>query len=94
VLLADSVEAAGRTLDDTAAAKIEELVHKIINNKFIDGQLDECDLTLKDLELIANVFVHILSGIYHSRINYPEARSSEDNYKKPAKDNSHQSAQD
>ncbi len=49
VLLADSVEAAARALKDPAPAKIEELVRKIINNKFIDGQLDECDLTLKDL---------------------------------------------
>jgi cyclic-di-AMP phosphodiesterase PgpH len=72
VLLADSVEAATRSLKEPTPAKIEELVHKIVNNKFIDGQLDECDLTLKDLEKIAQVFIHILSGIYHSRVNYPE----------------------
>lgn len=71
VLLADSVEAATRTLKEPAPAAIEELVHKIINNKFIDGQLDECDLTLKDLEKIAAVFSRILGGIYHSRITYP-----------------------
>jgi len=75
VLLADSVEAATRTLREPNAAHIEESVHKIINNKFIDGQLDECDLTLKDLEMISSIFVRILSGIYHSRANYPEARS-------------------
>jgi membrane-associated HD superfamily phosphohydrolase len=72
VLLADSVEAAARTLKEPSPAKIEELVHKIINNKFIDGQLDECDLTLKDLERIAEVFIRILTGIYHGRISYPE----------------------
>lgn len=71
VLLADSVEAASRTLKEPNAGNIEELVHKVINNKFIDGQLDECDLTLKDLEKISAVFVRILSGIYHSRITYP-----------------------
>ena len=38
----------------------------------IDGQLDECDLTLKDLEKIANVFTHILTGIYHTRVEYPD----------------------
>jgi cyclic-di-AMP phosphodiesterase PgpH len=76
VLLADSVEAATRTLKDPTPAKIEELVHKIINNKFIDGQLDECDLTLKDLEKIAAVFIHVLSGIYHSRIIYPDTPKS------------------
>lgn len=93
VLLADSVEAATRTLKDPSPAKIEEAAHKIINNKFIDGQLDECDLTLKDLELIANVFIHILSGIYHARIIYPEGRS-ENNHKKSPKENSHQSEED
>jgi len=72
VLLADSVEAAMRSMKDPAPAKTEELVHKIINNKFIDGQLDSCDLTLKDLEKISAVFVRILSGIYHSRVTYPE----------------------
>lgn len=71
VLLADSVEAATRTLKDPTPAKIEETVHKIINNKFIDGQLDECDLTLKDIEKISGVFTKILSGIYHSRVDYP-----------------------
>jgi len=72
VLLADSVEAATRALKDPTPAKIEEMVHKIINNKFIDGQLDECELTLKDIEKISGVFTRILSGIYHSRVNYPK----------------------
>jgi len=85
VLLADSVEAATRGLKEPTAAHIEETVHKIINNKFIDTQLDACELTLKDLEIISKVFGHILSGIYHSRINYPEARS-ENIHKKPAKE--------
>ncbi|MDD5692354.1 MAG: phosphohydrolase, partial [Candidatus Omnitrophica bacterium] len=71
VLLADSVEAATRALKDPSPGNIEETVHKIINNKFIDGQLDECDLTLKDIEKISGVFTRILSGIYHSRVNYP-----------------------
>ncbi len=73
VLLADSVEAATRALKEPTAQNIEELVHKIVNNKFIDGQLDECTLTLKDLEKISNVFVRILAAIYHSRVSYPEA---------------------
>lgn len=76
VLLADSVEAATRTLKEHSPTKIKEVVHKIINNKFIDGQLDECDLTLKDLEKISKIFIHILSGIYHSRITYPEEGKS------------------
>lgn len=72
VLLADSVEAASRTLREPSSANIENTVHKVINNKFIDGQLDECDLTLKELEKIAAVFIRILGGIYHNRITYPE----------------------
>ncbi len=72
VLLADSVEAATRALKEPGHANIEELVHKVINNKFIDGQLDQCDLTLKDLEKISAVFIRILSGIYHNRVTYPE----------------------
>lgn len=74
VLLADSVEAATRSLRTPSADSIRELVHKIINNKFIDGQLDDCDLTLKDLEKIAQVFIHVLSGIYHTRVSYPEQK--------------------
>ncbi len=70
VLLADSVEAATRSLKDPNPDKIEEMVRKVINNKFIDGQLDECELTLKDIEKISSVFIKILSGIYHSRVSY------------------------
>ncbi len=70
VLLADSVEAATRSLKDPTPAKIEEIVHKVINNKFIDGQLDECELTLKDIEKISSIFIKLLSGIYHSRVSY------------------------
>lgn len=95
VLLADSVEAATRALKEVSPAKIGEVVHKIINNKFIDGQLDECDLTLKDLEKIASIFIRILSGIYHSRVAYPEKNlKSESNHKKSAKESSHQSGRD
>jgi hypothetical protein len=48
------------------------MVQKIINNVFSDGQLDECELTLKDLNQIAKSFTKTLSGIFHSRIEYPE----------------------
>lgn len=78
VLLADSVEAATRALKEPSPEKIKEVVHKVINNKFIDGQLDECDLTLRDLEKIADTFIHILAGIYHSRVDYAQ-ESSEKN---------------
>ncbi len=86
VLLADSVEAAARAMKDPTPSKIEELVHKVINNKFIDGQLDECDLTLKDLEKISAVFIKLLCGIYHSRATYPEEENGRNNHKEPSKE--------
>ncbi|ORJ59063.1 phosphohydrolase [Geothermobacter hydrogeniphilus] len=72
IMLADAVEAAGRTLADPTPARIQGMVQKIINNIFIDGQLDECELTLKDLHNIAKSFNRILAGIFHYRIDYPE----------------------
>ena len=72
VLLADAVEAASRTLGEPTPARIKGIVQKIINNLFSDGQLDECELTLKDLNQIAKSFTKTLSGIFHSRIDYPE----------------------
>lgn len=72
VLLADAVEAASRTLLDVSPARIQGLVQKIINNIFIDGQLDECELTLKNLHEIAWSFNQILAGIHHQRIDYPQ----------------------
>ncbi|MFC1674766.1 HD family phosphohydrolase [Candidatus Omnitrophota bacterium] len=95
VLLADSVEAATRAVKDPDPKTIGEVVHKIVNNKFIDGQLDECDLTLKDLERISAVFIRILTGIYHSRINYPEKKpASESINKKSSEKNSRLSEKD
>jgi putative nucleotidyltransferase with HDIG domain len=75
VLLADAVEAASRTLSDPTAARIQGLVQKIINKIFSDGQLDECELTLKDLHQIAKSFIQIIMGISHQRIEYPEPAS-------------------
>lgn len=74
VHLADSVEAAARTLTDPTPARIKGLVRKIVNTKFSDGQLDECDLTLRDLNEIVNTFTRTLIGMYHHRIDYPEEK--------------------
>ena len=74
VMLADAVEAASRTLDDPTPARIKGLVQKIINDIFIDGQLDECELTLKDLNEIAKSFNIILNAVHHHRIEYPESQ--------------------
>src|SRR5690606_31145174 len=72
VMLADSVEAAARAMPEPTKGKIEGLVRQIIKDKLNDGQLDECGLTLKDLNTIANAFVKVLVGIFHERIEYPK----------------------
>ncbi len=76
-LLADSAEAATRALLEKSPARIQEVVRRIVNNKFIDGQLDDCDLTLRDLNRIAEAFIRVLAGIYHSRIEYPKTPGEE-----------------
>ncbi|MDD2366628.1 MAG: HDIG domain-containing protein [Desulfuromonadaceae bacterium] len=72
VMLADCVEAASRTLVNPTPDRIQGMVQKLVNNVFIDGQLDECELTLKNLHEIAKSFTAILNGIFHHRIDYPE----------------------
>ncbi len=72
VMLADAIEAASKTLHEPTPAKIQGLTQKIVNRIFIDGQLDECELTLKDLHFITKSFNRVLTGIYHHRIDYPE----------------------
>ena len=71
VMLADSVEAASRTLDEPTPQRIQALTNSVITRIFLDDQLGKCDLTLKDLRDIAKSFNITLSGIYHHRIDYP-----------------------
>ncbi|MFO7497072.1 MAG: HDIG domain-containing protein [Desulfobacterales bacterium] len=72
VMLADVVEAASRTLENPTPSRIQGHVQNLINKVFSDGQLDECELTLKDLHQIAKSFNKILNGIHHHRIEYSE----------------------
>lgn len=71
IMLADSIEAASRSLDEPTPIRLQNIVKNIIQRKFMDGQLDECNLTLKDLSIIEDSFIRILLGIYHQRIDYP-----------------------
>lgn len=71
IMLADGVEAAVRSINDPTKGKIEEMVNNIIKARLNEGQLNNCDLTLKDIDKIRNSFVKILLGIYHQRIEYP-----------------------
>jgi len=72
ILLADSLEAATRSLTNPTATRIKTLVKEIIQKNLEDGQLDECDLTLKDLNKIGESFSRILTGMFHSRVEYPD----------------------
>jgi putative nucleotidyltransferase with HDIG domain len=72
LMLADSIEAAARTLPDPTADRIQGMVQKLINKIFSSGQLNECQLTLQELHRIAKCFTRVLTGIYHQRIAYAE----------------------
>lgn len=71
VMLGDSIEAASRAMAEPNAARLQGLTQRIINSKFTDGQLEECDLTLRDLHTIAKSFSLVLTSIYHHRLEYP-----------------------
>jgi putative nucleotidyltransferase with HDIG domain len=83
VMLADAVEASSKTLTEPTPARIQGMVQKIINSIFTDGQLDECELTLKNLHSIANSFNRVLTGgVFHQRIEYPSPELEENGGKK------------
>lgn len=71
IMLADSVEAAVRSITNPTSEKIEQMVSNIIDGKINDKQLNNCDLTFKDLDKIKKCFLKALKGIYHQRIEYP-----------------------
>ena len=81
VMLADAVEAASRALSDPTPSRIKNLVRRITNSIFIDEQLEECELTLKDLHKIEESFSRILTAIFHQRIDYPASPTSESSMK-------------
>jgi len=72
VMLADAVEAWSRANRPTTQAEMERLIRQVINDRLISGELDETDLTLKDLDRIRQAFASILAGVYHPRVQYPE----------------------
>ena len=74
ISIADSVEAAVRSLSNPSQEKIEKIVRSIIAERLQDNQLNECDITLKELEMVARSLCETLNGVFHSRIEYPEIR--------------------
>ena len=78
VMLADAVEASTRAIEDPTPAKLETQIDEIIKSRFMEGELDDCDLTLKDLIKIKHSFLKTLVGIHHHRIKYPEQDDDEE----------------
>ena len=70
--IADSVEAAVRSMSNPTHEQIEALVKNIISDRLQDGQLNDCDITLRELDTVGESFCETLKGIFHSRIEYPE----------------------
>ncbi|MFW5782479.1 MAG: HD family phosphohydrolase [Candidatus Muiribacteriaceae bacterium] len=74
VMLADSIESATRSLSAATPSSIDNLIRKITNEKFVDEQFDECNLTLKEIDKIRNVFSKVLLQMFHKRIEYPDMK--------------------
>lgn len=77
VMLADTVEAAARSIDELTHQKLEHTIDTMIKERFLEGQLDECELTLRDLTKIKEAFFKILVGIHHQRLKYPSQEMQE-----------------
>ena len=77
VMLADSIEASTRAIEDPTPKKLENRIDEVIKNRFIEGELDECELTFRDLTRIKQSFLKVLLGIHHHRIKYPDEKIQE-----------------
>lgn len=76
IMMADAVEASSKSLAKASVDQLRQQVNATIRRFFLDGQLDECDLSLKDLNGIGNAFVSVLQGVYHQRIDYPHLKKA------------------
>lgn len=83
LMLADTVEATARAIKPGGVTEIDELIRKINDTKLREGQFDECELTLRDLDTIRSAFIKVLQGIYHPRISYPDAKPALPRYEDP-----------
>ncbi len=71
IMLADSIEASSRALPNPTPERLQEHIHNMIAQRLQEGELSECDLTLRDLQKIESTFAHVLRGVMHHRIEYP-----------------------
>ena len=76
LMLSDAVESASRALTEPTPARIASLVHDLAMKRLLDGQFDECGLTLEELELIESSLVKSLTAVYHGRVKYPDQRTA------------------
>ena len=76
LMLADASESASRTLIDPAPARLESLVRDIAMRRLLDGQFDECGLTLQELQIVEDSLVKSLTAVYHGRVRYPEQKTA------------------
>ena len=81
LMMADTVEAATRTLKDRSRESMSKMIQKLVKDKFESGQLSESPLTFRELTEISDAFIRTLTGIYHERIEYPDLKT----LKKPAR---------
>ena len=87
ISLADAVESASRTLQKPTPGKIDQLVDEIINSRILDGQLKDCDLTLREITVMSDSFKSTLRSMFHNRITYPKDETEVDsNSSKKGKD--------
>jgi len=84
LLLSDTVESATRTLAEPTGSRIEALVHKLAMKRLMDGQFDDCNLTLEELRRIEEALTKTLAGIYHGRIKYPAGKKTDAPAEQPA----------
>ncbi len=82
-MLADSCESAARAMQDPTPERVRDLIDTIVDGKIADGQLDEAPLTLREIALVKDQFVSVLSGVVHRRIEYPETKHLTDSDREP-----------
>ena len=76
-MIADGSEAAARSLKDRSRQNVYNMVRKLVDDRLKLGQFDECEITIKELNIIIHTIVNNLTGIYHNRVEYPKVKLSD-----------------
>ena len=76
MMLADAVESASRTLSEPTPKRIQSLVHEIALKRVLDGQFDECGLTMSEIRMVESSLVKSLLAVHHGRIKYPDQKTA------------------